>query len=309
MTKEMRWELPEPLSICEISLDLKNRSFVRQHGNPKGPRLVLGHGNGLAIDLYYPFWSLLEPDFELFVYDLRSHGWNEVSDEEDHNLFSLVTDLDHILHEIERHYGPKPTVGVYHSLSALISLLLTSHLVARSFDRRGSGFEGLVLFEPPFHRPGESHAEFDESAAKTARMTRRRTRFFDSREQYLELLNYFPAYSRLVPGARELMAQTILRKSSGGGYELRCPPEYEARVIESVRAFAGQVDFDELPCPTRIIGADPLLPNTYLPSVDLSDMISIDFDFIPETTHYLQIEKPRDCAEYVRAFVANLLQG
>ena len=309
MTQEMRWELPEPLSICEISLDLKNRSFVRQHGNPKGPRLVLGHGNGLAIDLYYPFWSLLEPDFELFVYDLRSHGWNEVSDEEDHNLFSLVTDLDRILHEIERHYGPKPTVGVYHSLSALISLLLTSHLVARSIDRKGSGFEGLVLFDPPFHRPGESHAEFDESAAKTARMTRRRTRFFDSREQYLELLNYFPAYSRLVPGARELMAQTILRKSSGDGYELRCPPEYEARVIESVRAFAGQVDFDNLPCPTRIIGADPLLPNTYLPTVDFSDMLSVDFDFIPETTHYIQIEKPRECAEYVREFVEGLHLG
>lgn len=302
----MRWQLPEPLSVCEISLDLKNRSFVRQHGNPTGPRLVLCHGNGLAIDLYYPFWSLLESDFELFVYDLRSHGWNEVSDEEDHNLFSLVTDLDHILHEIEQHYGPKPTVGVYHSLSALISLLMSSQLVVGSFDRRSSGFEGLVLFDPPFHRPGESHADFDRSAAKTARMTRRRTRYFESREQYLELLEYFPAYKRLVPWAKELMAQTILRESIGGGYELRCPPEYEARVIESVRAFAGQVNFDALPCRTRIIGADPLLPATYLPTVDFSDMLSVDFDFIPETTHYIQIEQPRKCAEYVRTFVSSL---
>ena len=305
----MHWQLPDPLSVCEISLDLKNRSFVRQHGNPQGPRLVLCHGNGLAIDLYYPFWSRLERDFELFVYDLRNHGWNEVADEEDHNLFSLVTDLDRTLHEIEKHYGPKPTIGVYHSLSALISLLMSSEIVARSFDRMSSGFKGLVLFDPPFHRPGETHAEFDESAAKTARMTRKRTRYFNSRKQYLELLDFFPAYSRLVPGAKELMAHTILRESTGGGYELRCPPDYEARVIESVRAFAGQVDLDNLPCPTRIIGADPLLPTTYLPTVDLSDMLSVDFDFIPETTHYIQIEKPRECAEYVRSFVSKLHQS
>lgn len=77
------------------------------------------------------------------------------------------------------------------------------------------------------------------------------------------------------------MAQTILRKSSGSGYELLCPPDYEARDIESVRAYAGQVDFDALPCPTKIIGADPILPTTYLPTVDFSGMLSVDLDFIP----------------------------
>ena len=54
--------------------------MLRRHGNPDGPRIVLCHGNGLAIDLYYPFWSLLTDDFDLVVYDLRSHGWNVVSD-------------------------------------------------------------------------------------------------------------------------------------------------------------------------------------------------------------------------------------
>ena len=29
---------------------------LRRHGNPNGPRLVLSHGNGLAVGLYYPFW-------------------------------------------------------------------------------------------------------------------------------------------------------------------------------------------------------------------------------------------------------------
>ncbi len=43
---------------------------LRRHGNPRGPRLVLCHGNGLATDLYYPFWSLLADECDLIVYDL-----------------------------------------------------------------------------------------------------------------------------------------------------------------------------------------------------------------------------------------------
>ncbi len=38
------------------------------------------HGCGFAADLYWPFWSLLADDFDVVVYDLRSHGWNEPSD-------------------------------------------------------------------------------------------------------------------------------------------------------------------------------------------------------------------------------------
>lgn len=68
---------------------------------------------------------------------------NEVTDEADHNLLSLVTDLDHMLREIEEHYGPKPTVGVYHSLSALTSLLSSSQLVVKSFDRRAVDLKDL----------------------------------------------------------------------------------------------------------------------------------------------------------------------
>ena len=29
---------------------------VVRHGNPSGPRVVLGHGNGFASDSYFPFW-------------------------------------------------------------------------------------------------------------------------------------------------------------------------------------------------------------------------------------------------------------
>ena len=96
---------------------------LRRHGNPDGPRLVLSHGNGLAVDLYYPFWSLLADDFDLIVYDLRNHDWNEVGAIDKHNMPSFVDDHDRIMEAIDHQYGDKPKVGVFHSVSALISLL------------------------------------------------------------------------------------------------------------------------------------------------------------------------------------------
>ena len=49
------WEIPEPLSTDGVRVDDDTVIVLRRHGNPEGPRLVLSHGNGLAIDLYYPF--------------------------------------------------------------------------------------------------------------------------------------------------------------------------------------------------------------------------------------------------------------
>ena len=56
---ETVWEVPEPTAVHDVRVDDETVITLRRHGNPEGPRLVLSHGNGLAIDLYYPFWSLL----------------------------------------------------------------------------------------------------------------------------------------------------------------------------------------------------------------------------------------------------------
>lgn len=117
MNSESVWSVPEPLSVCEVGIGDGTTTVVRRHGNPDaGLRLVLCHGNGLAIDLYYPFWSLLADDFDLMVYDLRNHGWNRVGLRREHNIPTLIHDHDLILETIDRHYGSKPTVGIYHSL-------------------------------------------------------------------------------------------------------------------------------------------------------------------------------------------------
>ena len=307
VNKVSDWVLPDPISTIEVELDASTSTIVRRFGNSSGPRLLLSHGNGLAIDMYYPFWSLFESSFDVMVFDMRNHGWNEVSSPDGHNVHSFVIDMDRVLHSLRDRFEDKPVVGVFHSLSALTALLLSTDLMASTYEALGTGFSGLVLFDPPLVKPGKNQMEFDAFSAANARRARNRTDSFESIDQYVELLKFFPAYSRIVDGAHQLVASSVLRKSSDrGSYELRCPKEYEARVVDYVQAYAGQVDFEALPCPTRVIGSDPALQNSYLPTEDLSDMLSIEFDFIPGSTHLLQIEYPDKCALYVREFVAKL---
>ena len=295
MTSETVWEIPEPLSIREVRVDDDTDIILRRYGNPAGPRLVLSHGNGLAIDLYYPFWSLLADDFDLIIYDLRNHGWNTVSSLQKHNIPTLVRDHDRIVEAIDRHYGVKPKIGVFHSIAALTTLLSPT---------RGSGFSACVLFDPPLCKPDDNYEEFDAAVTRTAGMARRRTYRFQTREQLADLLSFLPIFQRAVPGVFDLVARTTLRKSANGeGYELRCPREYEAQIVDYARTFAVLVDFETLRCPIKVIGADPTLPYSYLPTLDLSHILTVDYDFLPETTHLLQLEQPEECVAEMRGFL------
>ena len=290
------WVVPEPLAACDVQTDEDAVVTLRRHGNPDGPRLVMSHGNGLAVDLYYPFWSELTDEYDVIVYDLRNHGWNALSPLERHNVPTLVDDHDRILEAIDAEFGAKPKVGVFHSVSALITLLSPA---------RGAPYDALVLFDPPLRRPNVSDEQFDEASMRTAALARRRTAKFRSREEFAQFLRLVPLFLNLAPGVRELMAETTLRENGAGeGYVLRCPPEYEAQIIDYARIFSLAVDFEEMLCPVKVIGADPTLPYSYLPSLDLSDVAIVDYDFIPDATHFLPLEHPHECASGVREFLA-----
>ena len=139
MTLETAWEIPDPVSADDVLMEDNSIITLRRHGNPEGRRLVLSHGNGLAIDLYYPFWSLLADDFDLIIYDLRNHGWNAVGIQNEHNVPNIISDQTRLLEGIDNHYGEKPKFGVFHSLSALTTLMSPG---------RGEEFVARILFDP-----------------------------------------------------------------------------------------------------------------------------------------------------------------
>ena len=102
------------------------------------------------------------------------------------------------------------------------------------------------------------------------------------------------------------MARTTLRRTEDG-FELRCPRDYEALIVDYASPYAVLINFDRRVSRTKVIGADPTLPYSYLPTLDLSDIMSVDYDFLPEATHFLPLEKPQDCADMVRSFVNALV--
>ena len=299
MTSKLVWKVPEPLSTYDVRVDDDTIITMRQHGNPSGPRLVLSHGSGLAIDLYYPFWSRLTEDFDLIIYDLRNHGWNPVGDLRNHTFPILTQDNDTILEAIYRHYGTKPTIGIFHSLSAMASLLS---------DKNGSNLTARVLFDPPLCKPGRSLKDFEDSAAHLARRLRQSTNRFETPQQLAEILPYLPDFQNVVPGVYDLYARTTLRKRvNETAYELCCPPEYQAQIAEYASIYAVLVDFDSFLCPTKVIGADPTLPYSYLPTLNLSEVATVDYDFLPDATHLLLLEKPQECIDGVLEFIEPIL--
>lgn len=292
------WTIPEPLGICETRGWGGAPIVLRRHGNPEGVRLVVSHANGLSADSYFPFWSLLLDQFDVVVYDFRNHGWNPLGPLRDHSIPTFVRDNACIARAIDLHFGHKPKIGVFHSMSASTAVLQAA---------RENVFSALVLFDPPTCADGRESQNIPQMASGLAERARKRQSVFATREEFAERLLAARAFERFPPGAAEWIAHTTLRPADGGtGYQLSCPPEYEARIFEQLYDSAVAADIRSLPCPTKIIGADPMVPFSFLPSVNVSDLQSIKYDFVPETTHFLQLEQPEECVALTVGFLEQI---
>jgi pimeloyl-ACP methyl ester carboxylesterase len=277
------WQIPEPLAIREARLYDGSVTWLRRHGNPAGPRIVLSHGNGLSADAYYPFWSLLVDHFDLVLYDFRNHGWNTVGNLEAHQWRRFIEDNTEVLSAIDAHFGEKPKIGVFHSMSAVTAVL-----------QKSEAFSALVLFDPPTCPHGRASQDFRKIGNQMGKAATNRQAWFKTRDDLAERLLRSSAYQLLLPGVPVLIAQTTLRRVENG-YVLCCPPMYEAQVGMQLYDAAAASDISHLPCPVKVIGADPTVPFSFLPSVDLSDIVALDYDFVPEATHFLQLEQPEAC--------------
>ena len=287
---------PEPSDRSEALLGDGAVTVVRRHGNPDGPRLVVSHGLGFAVDSYWPYLSLLAADFDLVVYDLRSHGWNPVSELRIHNMPTLMDDNRRILEAVDADFGPKPSIGVFHSLSTVVALMHEDHVPT---------FAALVLFDPPIYPPGADLDDMEAVCQKLAGRARRRKRHFESPQALATSLGRASAFALVPPETRALLADTTLRPAAGGGYELRCPPAHEAQLYEWSFGFSMQAPeiVDGLDIPIKVVGADPTMPFAFMPSMDLSTLTALDYDFIPDATHLLQLEVPHRCADLMLRFL------
>ena len=272
---------------------------LRVYGPVDAPRLVVSHGNGLASDGYRCFWEPLADEFQVVVLDLRGHGLSRGSDDALHTWNQLVDDLEAVSRYLDAALGPRPTFGVFHSLSAVVSV---GHL-----RRYGPRWCGLLLFDPPLPPPDGHplHGVHVANMTELARGARVRQREFGSPDALATRFARAPMFRRWRPDARTAMARALLRRDLPNQWELACPPELEARIFESNTdtTLWSVVRNPGIPC--QVVGGDPGIAGAQSPALmglAAARKYGIDYVFVPDTTHFLQLERPDECGAIARAF-------
>jgi pimeloyl-ACP methyl ester carboxylesterase len=297
----MRFELPAPHAVFALDMDDSSQIKVRRHGNKDGVRLFICHGNGFAVDAYYPFWGPLLRDFEIVLFDARNHGQNMPSDPAHHHYAQMARDIDRVIDGVDAALGRRTSVGIFHSMSARAAM---KHAV-----EIGWRWDAMVLFDPPNvpppgHRLHEPMVKFENRLASWARG--RRMRFADPSELTQEYLSS-RATANWVDGTHELMARSVMRRSDGSdGWVLACTPELEASIYAQAMALNLWPHNSAFGGPVKLVGADPAIaggPPTGLANQALAAENGYDYAAVAGSGHLLQIEKPAACVDALISFL------
>ena len=295
--------LPEPSAILHLAMDDGAPIRVVRHGNPFGARVVLSHGNGFASDSYFPFWRLMLDRFDLALFDFRNCGRNPFHAAESHHYLRFARDSAAVHRAITEEWGEKTTIGVFHSMSAIAALLDVVEGVWH--------WSALVMFDPPMFPPegnplrGPLMAEAE--ALRDAALIRKNR--VSEPDELADVFRYLHRFRRLREGVAELNARSTLRFDPAcGEWLLRCPGPLEAGLYTEVA---------ELPIwrkpvppsrPLLIAGCDPE-PEDASKTASccrlFCETFGIDYAFVPDTSHLLQLEEPERCFALFEGFLAD----
>lgn len=293
-------KVPRPAETADLTMSDGAVIRLRRYGEPGRLRIMLSHGNGLAINAYLPFWEPLIDKFELVLFDMRNHGENPRHDPRQHNWERMTQDISEIYAGTQRQFGEAPTVGAFHSLSSVATLFA-------AIDG-GPPWRALALFDPPiFPRIGSSLEGAQRSQMEElTRRTLSRPPHYRSPELFAAQLKRSRAFRRWGAGEHLLFAQSTLRPEADGHWHLCCPRELEAFIFKTNIDPTLWPRLDRVRVPTILIGADADADGAGPPALicrAIHEEMGIEYAMIPDTTHFLQIERPRACRTAMLQFL------
>jgi len=104
------------------------------------------------------------------------------------------------------------------------------------------------------------------------------------------------------------MARATLRyEDRAGEWVLACPRELEARIFETNADPTIWPRMAGFAVPVKLICADPNIEGAGAPALigqAMAAELSIEYEAIPDTSHFLQIERPAECVRALESFLA-----
>ena len=269
---------------------------IRRWGEPAAERVVMSHGNGLAIDAFVRFGAALDRRFEIVAFDMRNHGCNPWRPVKGANWIRFIHDFPRILRAIDSTFGIKPTHGAFHSLSSVICLL---HQGANAYP-----WQSLTLFEPPISPAKQSplretflnyHMTLSQRAAK-------RRDIFETPDDLARSMRRSSLFGLVPSEDVDRLARATLRQRKNGQWQLCCPPEFEAETflidgVEDLRPGLQRIN-----CPLKVVVGDHRIHYASI-LVHVGRELGREFGFdvveLKKVTHFMQFEAPRVCADLI----------
>lgn len=286
----------------QVALDDGAMASVRVYG--QGPRVIASHGNGLAIDGFRSFWQALANDFETVVFDFRHHGRSSPYTKPVPHIWpQLIRDLDVILAGIARELGPAPSLGAFHSMSGLAALLHAS--------THTTPWIGLVGFEPPVTPPA-THPDFAGFTAANRKLAERsalRRTEFPAVQELVDSFRRSPSFAGVDQDGLQALAESTLRWNADRQlYELACAREFESGVFAMQELDGAWDRICTVKLPVTLVAGQSATSVSPFVGIEraLAEQAGFAFTTVQDATHFMQIEKPAECAAIVAAFHASL---
>lgn len=260
------------------------------------------HANGFCAGTYTPFLSRLSTSLRVEAGDIRGHGDTRLPVPDPVSGWSLFA--DDLCQWIRRRYAD-PIIGLGHSLGGTATVMAAAN--------GPELFSAIVLIDPVILPPTYLWALQilrwigQQGRMPLAQRARRRKRRFSSMENARQRFSAGRGMFRTWQEAFiDAYLEWSLRMHEDGSAELKCSPELEAQIYESVprnvMSFAARIR-----CPVLTVrGAqsDTFLPG---PAARLERLIpDCRSVVIHDAGHFIPMERPEWLAQIILEFTRSL---
>ncbi|KZY34729.1 hypothetical protein A3731_18545 [Roseovarius sp. HI0049] len=285
-----------------VRLSDGGRVAIRRWGGEKPERIVMSHGNGLAIDGFYEFATELMDHFEVVAFDMRSHGQSGPGEVVENPWPRFVADIPEIYEAIQTRFGEKPMHGAFHSLSSIATLMAQSQTPL--------GWRSLTLFEPPVPPVADVELleEFEQAHRGLSRRTRARRRRFSGPERLVRSLRRSPTFGGIPDAVTHRLAEAMLYRADHdpeAPYELVCDPDLEANTFDIKLPREWWDGLASVQLPVQVVVGTTLghdLPVLIRTASFLAQTFGFACAAVEGGGHLMQMQRPQRSAEHALRF-------